>query len=142
MKKDKRVLVIDDEDYVLHMVTEFLEDEGYTVITANHPGLGASRATFVDCIVLDLSLTPESLEGSRIMAHIWEDAWSTVPIIVFSGVIGTSNVDEILEQVESFCGKGRSVFRFVHKKEGVESLVGAVNDWYETTLHSSTGVAG
>ena len=91
MRKDKRILVIEDEPYMLNLLTELLEEEGYTIFTASHPGLGASRAPFADCIVLDLSLSPEErLEGGSIMSHVWEDSWCSIPIIVFSGMIGIS----------------------------------------------------
>ena len=134
MKKDKRILVIEDESYMVNLVAEVLEEEGYTVVTASHPGLGASRAPFADCIVLDLSFsTADKLEGAGVMSHVWEDTWCTIPIIVFSGMVGVARVDETLQQIEEFCGKERTIFRCVSKKEGIEALVRAVNDWYDTT---------
>lgn len=141
MKKNKRVLIIEDETYMSDLLTELLEEEGYTVTTACHPGLGASRAPFVDCIILDLSLTQNNdLTGAGIMSHLWEDSWCNVPIIVFSGLIGIAKVDETLKEIEIFCGQGRNVFRYVPKKGGVEPLINAVNDWYETTLHPGNEV--
>ncbi len=139
MRKDKKVLVIEDEPYMLNLLTELLEEEGYTVFSAAHPGLGASRAPFADCIVLDLSLTQEEkLEGASIMSHIWEDTWCSIPVIVFSGMIGISSVDETLKQIEILCGRGRNIFQCVSKKDGVDSLIRAVNGWYETTMDSAT----
>jgi CheY-like chemotaxis protein len=132
MKKDKCILVIEDESYMVNLVAEVLEEEGYTVVTASHPGLGASRAPFADCIVLDLSFSPNKLEGAGIMSHVWDDSWCAIPIIVFSGVVGTIQVDETLHQIENVCGKDRSIFRCVPKRDGIEALVRAVNDWYET----------
>lgn len=138
MKKDKRILVIEDESYMLNLIAESLTEEGYTVVTANHPGLGASRAPFADCIVLDLSFsTDNKLEGAGIMTHVWEDTWCSIPIIIFSGMIGTAKVDETLKIIETTCSNGRNIFRYVPKKGGIEPLVRAVNDWYESTLHSS-----
>ena len=66
------------------------------------------------------------------MTHVWEDAWCAIPIILFSIMVGVARVDTTLQQIEEICGKDRTIFRCVPKKEGVEALVRAVNDWYET----------
>ena len=132
-KKDKTILVIEDEPEVSELVSELLELEGYSVVTASHPGLGASRAPYADCIILDLQLTPENeLEGGTIMSHVWEDDWCDTPIIIFSGMVGTMEADELLVHIERAYGKGRNLFRCLSKNEGGESVVDAVNDWFET----------
>ena len=137
-KKDKQILIIEDEPEVLEPIAELLKIEGYTVITASHPGLGAARAPFADCIILDLQLSPgNKLEGGAIMSHVWEDVWCETPIIVFSGMLGISEVDETLKQIEEVCGKGRNLFRCIPKIEGVEALISAVNDWFEAARHST-----
>ena len=131
MKKNKKILIVDDEPAVLDPLAELLSDEGYTVVTANHAGLGASRAQYVDCIILDLQLSPQnSLEGGSILSHLWEDAWCDIPIIVFSGLIGIQEVDETLKQIELVCGKGRNIFRSVPKSGGVGPLIDAVNECF------------
>jgi CheY-like chemotaxis protein len=133
-KKDKKILIVDDDPRILESVAALLEAEGYTVITANHPGLGAARAPFVDCIILDLQLSPGSkLQGGSVMNRIWEDAWCNTPIIVYSGMVGNAEIDETLKMIECVCGKGRNLFRSISKLDGVDPLIDAVNDWYETT---------
>ena len=132
-KKEKTILVVEDEPAIRELLADTLELEGYTVVTASHPGLGAARAPYADCIVLDLQLTPEDkLEGSTIMSHVWEDAWCNIPIIIFSGMVGIMEVDELLRQIENTYGKGRNIFRYIAKNEGEESVVNAVNDWFES----------
>jgi CheY-like chemotaxis protein len=136
-KHDKRILIVDDQKEVLELIAEAIGDEGYTVITANHPGLGAARAPYVDCIILDLQLSPDKkMEGGSIMSHVWDDVWCDIPIIVFSGMVGSMNIDEALEMIEEIYGKGRNLFRCISKSEGLEPLIAAVNDWYKTTEHS------
>jgi CheY-like chemotaxis protein len=129
MEKQKCVLIVDDEESVLDILSKFLTDEGYTVITAGHAALGAARAQYVDCIILDLQLSPQrALEGGSILSHIWKDTWCNVPIIVFSGLVGTQEVDETLQQIENAYGKGRNIFRLIPKSKGVRSLIDAVNE--------------
>jgi len=129
MPQKKSILIVDDEAAVREPLTELLTDEGYTVITAGHAGLGASRAQYVDCIILDLQLSPQkSIEGGSILSHIWEDARCNIPIIIFSGLIGIQEIDETLQQIELVCGKGRNIFRCVPKSGGVQPLIDAVNE--------------
>ena len=137
-KKDKTILIIEDDPTVQELLAELLELEGYTVVTASHPGLGAARAPYADCIILDLQLTPKNeLEGGTIMSHVWEDAWCDTPIIIFSGMVGVMEVEDLLKQIENAYGKGRNIFRYIAKNEGDESVVNAVNDWFEATGDSS-----
>ncbi len=129
--------MIDDEIDVLEPVSELLTDEGYTVVTASHAGLGAARAQYVDCIILDLQLSPQnSLEGGSVLYHIWEDKWCNIPIIVYSGLIGIQKVDETLKQIERVFGEGRNIFRCVPKSGGVQPLIDAVNDCFRQRAES------
>ena len=94
----------------------------------------AARAPFAECIILDLQLSPENkMEGGIIMSHAGEDAWCNTPIIVQ----GISQVGETPKRTEEVCGKGGNLFRCIPKIEGVESLIRAVDDWFETTQHST-----
>lgn len=137
-KKDKKILIIEDEPEVLEPLGELLAIEGYTVVTASTPGLGASRAPYADCIILDLQLTSKNkLEGGIILSQIWEDSWCNTPIIIFSGMVGVEKIDLILKKIEEIGGNDRNIFRCIPKIEGIESVIKAVNEWYVTTEQSA-----
>jgi CheY-like chemotaxis protein len=129
MPQQKQVLVIDDEPAIRESVSELLKDEGYMVITAAHAGIAAIRAQFVDCIILDLQLSPGfKMEGGSVLTHLWEDFWCKTPVIIFSGLLGVLGIEDSLHQIEQVCGKGRNLFRLVPKSGGISPLIDAVND--------------
>ena len=136
-RQDKTVLIIEDDPEVLEPLADLLTIEGYDVVTADHPGLGASRAPYADCIILDLQLTPNNqLEGGDILSHVWKDGWCDTPVIIFSGLVGAVELYDILDRIETVCGKGRNIFRCIPKMEGVDSVITAVNECFDTTFRS------
>ncbi len=58
MNKHARILLIEDAEDVITLVTHILHDEGYTLVTAadGEAGLGAVRTMQPDVILLDMSL--------------------------------------------------------------------------------------
>ena len=69
MKRTK-ILVIDDEESILNLVTAYLHQEGYEYYTANDgpSGLKASRAYHPDLIVLDINLP--GMDGIELLTQL------------------------------------------------------------------------
>ena len=68
--KAATILVVDDEQSILNIVTAYLQAEGYTVHTATDglSGLKAARALKPDLIVLDIMLP--GMDGLEVLQHL------------------------------------------------------------------------
>ena len=91
MTKEK-VLVIDDEEKILNLITSYLEREGYLVATANDgpSGLEAARRFQPDVIVLDIMLP--GMDGLEVLSQIRRE--STVYVIMLTAK--TEETDKIV----------------------------------------------
>jgi len=72
--KDASILVIDDEQKIINLVTAYLEAEGYTVHTAidGPSGLKAAKTLQPDLIVLDIMLP--GLDGLELLQQLRRDS--------------------------------------------------------------------
>lgn len=76
------VLVIDDDEDIVTLMRDFLEADGYRVITAGdgHEGLRALRENGVDCVLLDVMMPGPS--GFEVLRAVRET--SDVPVLFLS----------------------------------------------------------
>lgn len=86
----KRILVVDDDARLCEVLAEFLQEDGFEVLTA-HDGreaLAALRANPVDLLILDINM-PE-LGGATLVHMLRTDpewaAFVRLPIIVVSAL--------------------------------------------------------
>lgn len=88
----EKVLVIDDEEKILNLVSSYLEKDGYLVATASdgHAGLEAARKFQPDIIILDIML-PE-MDGLEVLSQIRRE--STVYVIMLTAK--TEETDKIV----------------------------------------------
>ncbi len=72
--KDASILVIDDEQNILNLVTAYLQAEGYTVYTATdgRAGLKAAQTLSPNLIVLDIMLP--GLDGLELLQQLRRDS--------------------------------------------------------------------
>ena len=79
-----RILIIDDDDLIRHMLSEVLEREGYDVVTASDgkQGLRMFMENPADLVITDLVM-PEK-EGIEIIMELRQD-FSELKIIAISG---------------------------------------------------------
>lgn len=80
-----KILVVEDEETLLHNLTDKLRAEGFTVVTANEgeSGLQKIRAEVPDLIILDIMLP--GLDGLSICRMVRHDAnTSHIPIIMLT----------------------------------------------------------
>jgi CheY-like chemotaxis protein len=137
MRARKRILVVDDEDMILDILTGLLQDEGYEVITAQHASLAVVQCSDIDLIILDLKLSDnKDLGGERVLGRLWEDECYSIPVIIYSALINSSHVHDSINEVVRVWGKGRKIFKYVEKGGGVRKLIDAVNEYFATVAAS------
>jgi len=81
----KKIMVVDDEDFILDSVSDILEDEGYEVITAvDGPECLKKIESDIlpDLVLLDIWM-PE-MDGIEVLKNI-KKRWSFIPVIIMSG---------------------------------------------------------
>jgi two-component system, OmpR family, response regulator len=85
----RRVLVVDDEENVVHLVASALRFDGFEAVTADngHSALSAVAEHDPDLVVLDVMMP--GLDGHAVLQHL-RAAGSTVPVI-FLTARDTSN---------------------------------------------------
>lgn len=126
----KKVLVIDDDESILEVVTLVLEAEGYEVETANS-GRYIHRLlqSPPDLIILDILLSGE--DGRNICSYLKnQDLTRNIPVIMFSAHY-KGDVSHILNQskADSFLAKPFDINDLTHLVKLYTSPEGA-----ETTL--------
>ena len=95
----KSVLIIDDEESLVNVLSRKFSDEGITAYTAfnGKQGLDVALEKHPDIILLDIMM-PE-MDGFDVMHHLQEDEWGkTVPIILLTN---SSSIDTVAKAVSS-----------------------------------------
>jgi DNA-binding response OmpR family regulator len=86
-KAAKKILVVDDEPDVVAYVSNFLEDHGFTVISANDgkQGFAKAKAELPDLVVLDIVMPKDT--GVRMYRDLYENAETRhIPVIMLTGI--------------------------------------------------------
>jgi len=94
MVNSKKILVVDDDSDVVLFITTVLKDNGYQTIEAKDglEGLEMAKAHQPDLILLDLMMPQKS--GISLLNDLKEDSnFSTIPVIMVTGVSGETGVD-------------------------------------------------
>jgi len=85
-RNGRTVLVVDDERYIVDLLTDLLDDEGYRVITA-FDGLAAlqkMREESPDLVLADIMMP--RLDGLTLLTRIREEH-SEVPVVLMSAAV-------------------------------------------------------
>lgn len=82
MKSQTTVLVVDDEDAIVELMRDFLEAEGFTVLTAGDgaAALAVAAARPVDCVLLDVMMP--GLSGFDVVRRLRRQG--DVPVLYLS----------------------------------------------------------
>ena len=89
-----RVLVVDDDPRLLHIVEMYRSIEGYDVDTAENGEEGLARfvAQPADLVVLDIMMP--GMDGIEVCRRLRADpSGAAIPIIMFSALSGDDDVD-------------------------------------------------
>ncbi|HWS82630.1 MAG TPA: response regulator transcription factor, partial [Ktedonobacteraceae bacterium] len=78
----RKILVIEDEDGIIHLLNLYLKDAGYTVVVAKDgvDGLALHAREHPDLVILDIMLP--GIDGFEICRRI--RVWSTTPILILT----------------------------------------------------------
>jgi CheY-like chemotaxis protein len=88
-----RILVVDDEDQILQLVTSMLELEGHEVETASHGVEALLRVENdrPDAILLDIVLP--QMDGATVAQKLREDPETAdIPIVFLTGLVDSDEV--------------------------------------------------
>ncbi len=79
-----KILIIDDEQYILDSLKDALEDEGYTVLTSlsGYEGIKIIETENPDVVLLDIWL--KDIDGVEILKRV-KSVYESLPIIMISG---------------------------------------------------------
>ena len=94
----KKILVVDDEPFILRLVESRLKANGYEVVTAadGQEGLAKARSEKPDLIVLDIMLP--KLDGYRVCRLLkLDDNYKHIPILMFSARVQGEDREKGLE---------------------------------------------
>lgn len=83
----KKILIVDDEPDVVAYMGTFLEDNGFTVVSAGNgrEGMEKAKSEMPDLILLDVSMPEES--GVRMFRNLQGDPRTTViPVVIVTGI--------------------------------------------------------
>lgn len=78
----QKILIIEDEDGIIHLISLYLKDAGYTVVVAKDgaDGLALHARERPDLVILDIMLP--SLDGFEVCRRI--RAWAKTPILMLT----------------------------------------------------------
>lgn len=81
----QKILVIEDEEGIIHLINLYLKDAGFTVIVANDgaDGLALHAREHPDLVILDIMLP--AIDGFEVCRRI--RAWSNTPILMLTARI-------------------------------------------------------
>jgi len=103
----KKVLVIDDEENILHILKIRLENEGYEVITTTDPvdGIGKAFFTIPDLILLDITMP--KLSGFEVLKVVSQsDDLKNIPIIMLTARREPQDIEKVLKLgAVDYCAK-------------------------------------
>jgi DNA-binding response OmpR family regulator len=103
MATRERVLLVDDEDLILEMLSDILRSAGYEALTARDgaEGLARARAEQPDLIILDVMMP--KLDGLKVARLLKSDRnYSHIPIIILTAKAGASD-PELVRQAGADC---------------------------------------
>lgn len=112
-----RLLIVDDEPELRNLMKTFLENAGYTVVTAadGAAALEKSESDNFDVIITDLNMP--KMDGAEFI-RIYRDRGGQTPIIVVSSMIASRNDSSLeLDGIQTFT-----------KPVDYDALVSAIND--------------
>ena len=89
MEQRKKILVVDDEPYVVIYLETLLQDNGFDTVSASNgkEGMEKVKADRPDLVCLDITMPEES--GVRLYRDLKEDpSLRSIPVIIVTGVTG------------------------------------------------------
>ena len=121
---NEKVLIIDDEEKILNLVTSYLEREGYDIFTAQNglEGLKLSKEVNPDIIVLDIMLP--GMDGIETLKQIKQ----IEPLIEIVMLTGHASIESGMEAMKL------GAYDYVMKPCDIDELLIKSGDAYQHKL--------
>ncbi|MBP6343106.1 MAG: response regulator [Candidatus Omnitrophica bacterium] len=110
------ILVVDDDQDLVYIITEFLKKHGYEILIApdGQQALDLIKTTLPDLIIADLTMP--NMGGWHFTQKVREDKrCAHIPIIVLSGLLESDSEPETFEAANAYMGKPFEVFKLLEK---------------------------
>ncbi len=130
----KKILLIEDEKSLRNVLTKLFEHQAYDIRCkedAFQAAMSIGGKWVPDLIILDWNLSeqPDGPSGKDVLMHLWEDRNTHIPIIIFSGFLGSGKVcKDILSLQNEY---NEDILKCIPKPE-FDKLVDAVNVFFES----------
>ncbi len=113
------ILVVDDEADIRHLMSEILEDEGFSVRTAKNSdtALKALAQRVPSLMILDIWLQGSELDGLGIL-ELCQERYPSVPVIMISG---HGNIETAVNSIKM------GAFDFIEKPFEADHLLHVIN---------------
>jgi two-component system OmpR family response regulator len=84
-EEQRRILVVDDEQTVRHVLQRALETAGYTVITASNGREALEKISQFDVSLILLDIMMPELDGFEVLDHMRQHEVN-IPVIMLTGI--------------------------------------------------------
>lgn len=118
----KKILVVDDEEEVLQLLSKQLSAQGYQVLLAKtgQEALDRTKSDMPNLILMDIVLP--DLEGSEVVKILKDDPQTVhIPVVFLSGIVTRDN-----QQSKSEVKVGGRLFDAIPKPFNSQELINAV----------------
>jgi len=123
MEPQQKILIVEDEESLLNVLTDEFVERGFEVIGAQDGAEGLSRALREEPDIILLDVIMPVMDGITMLEWLRkENEWGeTVPIILLSNLTPSDDAIESIERLRR--EGGRSNLRYVQKSEWMLSDV-------------------
>ncbi len=120
---DKTILVVDDDDLFVELLSDTLAAQGYEVLTASDgmEALDKVRQHLPSYVFLDLILP--KIDGLRVCRYLKEDPrYASIPVVILTGIAAeaTSRLKEL--KADAYIAKGKVEEIMVHVLATLKAL--------------------
>ena len=119
-----KILIVEDEEFLVRALKDNLESEGYSVDTAVDGGEALERIKKSKPNIILLDLLMPKKDGFYVLAEVKKNPeWKLIPIIVLSNLGGDENIKKALEM-------GADDY-FVKSQHPIEEVIEKVKEYLE-----------
>src|SRR5207248_10996499 len=142
LKMTKKILIIEDEEGIVHLLSLYLKDAGYDIAVAKDgaDGLALHARLHPDLVILDIMLP--AIDGFEVCRRI--RAWSQTPILMLTARVSEEDRIEGLDLgADDYLVKPFSPRELVSRVRAILRRVGNADEGEESpTLAASAPSAG
>ena len=119
-KKDRRLLIVDDQEEVTRLLGALFRERGYEVVTAYHGREALTRAPQFEPHAVMLDVMMPEMDGWQVLAALRRQSATALPVIMMSAAADPRNPRLARERGATYLKKP---FRFAQAVSAVEALL-------------------